>query len=51
VEIGTLSKAFGVVGGFAAGSKLLAELLKQKARPLLFSSAPLLLMFMLPWRQ
>jgi len=29
-----------VVGGFAAGSKLLAELLKQKARPLLFSSAP-----------
>jgi len=40
VEIGTLSKAFGVVGGFAAGSKLLAELLKQKARPLLFSSAP-----------
>ena len=40
VEIGTLSKAFGVVGGFAAGSKLLAEVLKQKARPLLFSSAP-----------
>lgn len=40
VEIGTLSKAFGVVGGYAAGSKLLAEVLKQKARPLLFSSAP-----------
>jgi len=51
VEIGTLSKAFGVVGGFAAGSKLLAELLKQKPDPYFSLLLLLLLMFMLPWRQ
>ncbi len=39
VEIGTMSKAFGVVGGFVAGSAKLIEYLKQKARPFLFSSA------------
>ncbi len=39
IEVGTLSKAFGVVGGFVAGSKALVEFLKQKARPFLFSSA------------
>ncbi len=39
VEIGTLSKAFGVVGGYAAGSKRLIEFLRQKSRPFLFSSA------------
>jgi glycine C-acetyltransferase len=39
VEIGTLSKAFGVVGGFAAGRKLVIEHLRQKGRPFLFSSA------------
>jgi glycine C-acetyltransferase len=39
VEIGTLSKAFGVVGGFVSGSAKLVEFLKQKARPFLFSSA------------
>jgi glycine C-acetyltransferase len=39
VEIGTLSKAFGVVGGFVAGESVVIEHLKQKARPFLFSSA------------
>ncbi len=39
MEIGTLSKAFGVVGGYAAGSKRLIEFLRQKSRPFLFSSA------------
>ena len=39
VEIGTLSKAFGVVGGVIAGSKLVVDYVRQKARPFLFSSA------------
>ena len=39
VEVGTLSKAMGVVGGFVAGSEELIEYLAQKARPFLFSSA------------
>ncbi|GBC85606.1 Putative pyridoxal phosphate-dependent acyltransferase [bacterium HR11] len=39
IEIGTLSKAFGVVGGYVAGSARLVEYLRQKARPFLFSSA------------
>lgn len=39
IEIGTLSKAVGVVGGFISGSELLIEFLEQKARPFLFSSA------------
>ncbi|MEO0202775.1 MAG: glycine C-acetyltransferase [candidate division WOR-3 bacterium] len=39
IEVGTLSKAFGVVGGFVAGNKNLIDYLKQKARPFLFSSA------------
>ena len=38
VEIGTLSKAFGCVGGFTAGSKGLIEYLQQRARPFLFST-------------
>ena len=33
VEIGTLSKAFGVVGGVVAGKKVIVDYLRQKARP------------------
>jgi glycine C-acetyltransferase len=39
IDIGSMSKAIGVVGGYIAGSSLLIEFLKQKARPFLFSSA------------
>ncbi len=39
IEIGTLSKAFGVVGGYAAGNAKIVEYLRQRARPFLFSSA------------
>jgi len=39
VEVGTLSKAFGVVGGFVTGPRVLIDFLRQKARPFLFSSA------------
>jgi glycine C-acetyltransferase len=39
IEIGTLSKAFGVIGGFIAGKKVLIDYFKQKARPFLFSSS------------
>lgn len=39
VEVGTMSKAFGVVGGMVAGRKLIIDWLRQKARPFLFSSA------------
>lgn len=38
VEIGTLSKAFGVLGGYVAGKETLIRYLKQKARPFLFST-------------
>jgi glycine C-acetyltransferase len=39
VEVGTLSKAFGVMGGVIAGKKVVVDYLRQKARPFLFSSA------------
>ncbi len=39
IEIGTLSKAFGVIGGVIAGKKSVIDYIRQKARPLLFSSA------------
>jgi len=39
VEIGTFSKAFGVVGGVVAGKKVIVDYLRQKARPFLFSNA------------
>lgn len=39
IEIGTLSKAFGVVGGMVVGKKVIVEWLRQRGRPFLFSSA------------
>ena len=39
IEIGTMSKAFGVVGGIVAGDKIIIEWLRQRGRPFLFSSA------------
>jgi glycine C-acetyltransferase len=39
VEVGTMSKAFGVVGGMAAGKLETIEWLSQRGRPFLFSSA------------
>jgi glycine C-acetyltransferase len=39
LEIGTLSKAFGVVGGVIAGKKIVIDWIRQRARPFLFSSA------------
>lgn len=38
IEVGTMSKAFGVVGGYAAGTHTLVEYLKNKSRTILFSS-------------
>ncbi len=38
-QIGTLSKAIGVVGGYVAGSKDLIDWLKVRARPFLFSTS------------
>ena len=38
IEVGTLSKAFGVLGGVIAGNKELIEYYRQKGRPYLFST-------------
>ncbi len=38
IEVGTLSKAFGVLGGVIAGKKELIEYYRQKGRPYLFST-------------
>ena len=38
-QIGTLSKAIGVVGGYVAGTKELIDWLKLRGRPFLFSTA------------
>lgn len=39
IELGTLSKAFGVMGGVVAGKAVIIEWLRQRGRPFLFSSA------------
>jgi glycine C-acetyltransferase len=39
IEVGTMSKAFGVVGGYVAGRRQIVEWLRQRGRPFLFSSA------------
>jgi glycine C-acetyltransferase len=39
VEVGTMSKAFGVVGGVVAGAPAIVEWLRLRGRPFLFSSA------------
>ena len=38
IEVGTLSKAFGVVGGFVAGLRTLIDYIRQQGRPFLFST-------------
>lgn len=39
IQVGTLSKAVGVLGGYVCGSRDLIEFLYQKARPFLFSTS------------
>jgi glycine C-acetyltransferase len=39
VQVGTLSKAIGVLGGYVAGPSLLRTVLEHKARPFLFSTS------------
>ncbi len=39
LEIGTFSKAFGVMGGVCAGNQLVVDWIRQRGRPFLFSSA------------
>jgi glycine C-acetyltransferase len=39
VQVGTLSKAIGVLGGYVAGSRALIDFLYHRARPFLFSTS------------
>ncbi len=39
IQVGTLSKALGVLGGYVAGSRALIDFLGQRARPFLFSTS------------
>ena len=40
IQVGTLSKAIGALGGYVAGSRALIEFLYHRARPFLFSTSP-----------
>jgi glycine C-acetyltransferase len=39
IQVGTLSKAVGALGGYVAGSQALREMLTQRSRPFLFSTS------------
>lgn len=39
IQVGTLSKAIGVLGGYVAGSHVLIDYLRHKGRPFLFSTS------------
>jgi glycine C-acetyltransferase len=39
IEVGTMSKAFGVMGGMVAGNVKLIDWIRQRGRPFIFSSA------------
>src|SRR5204862_1386946 len=39
IQVGTLSKAIGALGGYVAGSRSLIDFLHHKARPFLFSTS------------
>ncbi len=39
IQVGTLSKAIGVLGGYVAGSQALRDILIQRSRPFLFSTS------------